>query len=307
MTDVLTDPKCLEHRSPAGFPEVPDRLRRVLEGCLDAGREPEEVGSHPEAEACVGGIHDPAYVERFRRAVERGDGLLDSADNPLSPKTWEAAWSAVSVTLHAADRVAAGKRAFAAVRPPGHHAEHGLAMGFCFFNNAAVAAEHFRRTHGLDRVAIYDFDVHHGNGTQHIFEERGDVLYASTHQYPFYPGTGAASETGRGAGEGATVNAPLPAGTDPQAFLDAVDEEILPALRDFRPEAIIASAGFDAWKGDPLGGFRLELETFTAVGRRLADVAARVCEGRLLSVLEGGYDLARLGELATSYLDGTER
>ena len=196
------------------------------------------------------------------------------------------------------------RTAFAAVRPPGHHAEADQAMGFCYFNNAAVAAEHLLRRHGLERVAIVDFDVHHGNGTQHLFEERGDVLYVSLHQYPFYPGTGAAAETGIGAGRGATLNLPLPAGSGDDAYSQAFDRQVVPALRRFAPQLLLISAGFDAWQGDPLGGMRVTLDGYRRWGELLAGVAERHCGGRSVSLLEGGYDLGSLGELVEAYLAG---
>jgi acetoin utilization deacetylase AcuC-like enzyme len=175
-------------------------------------------------------------------------------------------------------------------------------MGFCFFNHAAVAAEHLRRL-GAERVAVFDFDVHHGNGTQHVFEERY-VFYASTHQYPFYPGTGAASETGRGAGAGATLNVPLPAGTGDEGYAEAIEGRVLPALRRFAPDVLVVSAGFDAWRGDPLGGMRVSLDGFAAWGRALAALAGEVARGRVLAVLEGGYDLAALPDLVAAHLEG---
>jgi acetoin utilization deacetylase AcuC-like enzyme len=177
-------------------------------------------------------------------------------------------------------------------------------MGFCFFNNAAVAAERLRRLHGAERVAIFDFDVHHGNGTQHLFEERADVLYASTHQYPFYPGTGAVGERGDGVGEGFTVNAPLSAGTGDEGFEEAIRGHILPALRRFAPDVLIVSAGFDAWQNDPLGGMRVTAEGFRAWGDWLRDLATEVCGGRVLALLEGGYDLEALPRLVAANLEG---
>ena len=257
----------------------------------------------------VTAVHPEGYVERFERAVARGDSLLDSADNPLSAGTRDAAWGAVAAALAAADAAAAGEAAFAAVRPPGHHAERATAMGFCYFNNVAVAAEHLRRRHGVERVAIFDFDVHHGNGTQHLFEERGDVLYASIHQHPFYPGTGAAGERGRGDGEGTTVNVPLPAGSGDEVYAAALEQRILPALRDFAPDVLLVSAGFDAWRDDPLGGMRVSEDGFVHWGRRLGELADAVCGGRVMAILEGGYDLAalpRLVELHLAALDGEE-
>lgn len=251
-------------------------------------------------------VHDVAYVERLRAAVERGDGLIDSADNPLSPGTWDAARGAVASALAAVDWVVEGRdrAAFVASRPPGHHAERATAMGFCYFNTIAVAAEHSLRRHGLERVAILDFDVHHGNGTQHLFEERSEVLFASLHQWPFYPGTGASSERGRGAGEGATLNVPLPAGSGDDDYRRALREQVLPELRRFSPDLVLVSAGFDAWREDPLGGMLVSADAFQEWGTLLADLVAEVCEGRSVSVLEGGYDLARLGELVDRYLRG---
>ena len=274
MPGLFTDARCLLHTVPPGFTERPARLAGVLEGLRRAGREPVEAGAHPEARKVVEAIHDPRYVERFRRAAGRADALLDSADNPLSEGTWEAAWGAVEASLHAADWVLAGtdRRAFAAVRPPGHHAERALAMGFCFLNNVAVAAEHLLRR-GCGRVAIFDFDVHHGNGTQHLFERRADVFYASTHQYPFYPGTGAAEERGEGKGEGATLNVPLPPGTDDAAYAAAIEGQVLPVLRASRPEVLLLSAGFDAWRNDPLGGMRVSEAGFHHWGRWCREVA----------------------------------
>jgi acetoin utilization deacetylase AcuC-like enzyme len=313
---VFTSAGCLAHRAPAGYPERPERLVGILDHLRAEGFAVDEVAvgeAEREAETlrhAVTAVHPESYVARLERAAARGDGLFDSADNPLGPGTLEAAWSAVAATLAAADRVGgaagAGRRAFAAVRPPGHHAERETAMGFCFFNNAAVAAEHLRRRHGAERVAIFDFDVHHGNGTQHLFEERPDVFYASTHQYPFYPGTGAASERGVGAGEGATLNVPLPAGTGDDGYRQAFDEAVLPALAAFRPDVLVLSAGFDAWRDDPLGGMRVSEAGFADWGRRLRQLADEVAGGRVLALLEGGYDLAALPRLVAAHLGGLE-
>ncbi|MFL6290265.1 MAG: histone deacetylase family protein [Thermoanaerobaculia bacterium] len=304
---VFTDPRCLQHRSPRGYPERPERLSGIVDHLRSRGWDLAEGRWDGDARQAVLALHEERYVERFERAVERGDSLLDSADNPLSSGTWEAAWAAVETALAAADHAAAAgggdHRAFAAVRPPGHHAERAVAMGFCFFNNVAVAAEHLRRK-GAERVAIFDFDVHHGNGTQHLFEHRADVFYASTHQYPFYPGTGAASETGIGEGEGATLNVPLPAGTDDAGYAEAIQGRVIPALRAFAPDVLLVSAGFDAWQNDPLGGMRVTEEGFRSWGEWLRALAEEVCGGRLLAVLEGGYDLACLPRLVEANLQG---
>ena len=304
MVGVFTHRDCLLHEAPAGFPESAERLRRVLERLRADGFEITECGDHAGFDEAVRATHLPGYVERFRRAVERGDGLLDSADNPLSPGTWAASKGAVSAVLAAADWTVAepGRRALAAVRPPGHHAERATAMGFCYFNNIAAAAEHLRRRHGLKRLAIFDFDVHHGNGTQHIFEDCGDVLFVSTHQFPFYPGTGAEGERGWGDGDGATVNVPLPAGTGDEGYDRAIERQVEPAIRAFRPEMLLVSAGFDAWRHDPLGGMRVGSGAIAGWGRRLAALADELCAGRLLECLEGGYDLDALPGLVSAHL-----
>jgi len=308
MIRLFTDPACLQHAAPPGYPERPERLSGVLAHLRQSGWPFAESAAAPDepAREAVLALHDETYVGRFERAAARGDSLLDSADNPLSAGTWGAAWGGVHATLAAVDWMAAGedRAAFAAVRPPGHHAERSVAMGFCFFNNAAVAAEHLRRRHGASRVAVFDFDVHHGNGTQHLFEARPDVFYASTHQYPFYPGTGAARERGIGAGEGFTLNVPLPAGTGDEEYAEAIQGTVLPALRRFAPDALILSAGFDAWKHDPLGGMEVTEEGFRSWGDWLRDLAAEVCGGRVLALLEGGYDLQNLPRLVEAHLEG---
>jgi acetoin utilization deacetylase AcuC-like enzyme len=317
---VVTDSRCLGHEAPRGYPESRERLSGILAYLRYAGLEvvdlhPPVAGGQdvdgepaPQTLAAVTALHADSYVRRFRAAAARGDALLDSADNPLSPATWAAAWAAVEATLAAADWVAGGRDrvGFAAVRPPGHHAEAGTAIGFCFFDNIAVAAEHLRRRHGLSRVAIFDFDVHHGNGTQHLFEERPDVFYASTHQYPFYPGTGAADEIGIGAGTGATLNVPLPAGTGDDGYAVAIEGRVLPALRRFAPDMLLLSAGFDAWMRDPLGGMAVSEQGFARWGEWLRRLAGEVCGGRILAVLEGGYDLQALPRLVAAHLQGLE-
>ena len=308
MLRVFTDPRCLLHALPRGFPESSDRLALILNRLRAEGREIEEAASHGGAETAVLGVHSEEYVERFRRAMARGDGLLDSADNPLSPGTWQASVAAVEVLLSAADWVVAGeaRSGFAAVRPPGHHAERAMAMGFCYFNNIAVAAEYLRAEHGVARIAIIDFDVHHGNGTQHVFEDRADIFFASAHQYPFYPGTGAAEERGVGAGDGTTLNAPLPARSGDQIYRRVLRELILPEIRHFAPEVLLVSAGFDVWLRDPLGGMAVTAEAFGDWGRWLGELADEICQGRLLATLEGGYDLEALPGLVSAHLSGLD-
>ncbi len=310
MLRIFSDPRCLEHRAPVGYPERPDRLTGILAQlqASDFDFAPEVATAEPRAAAvaAVQALHDPSYLERFEAAVKRGDGLIDSADNPLSPGTWQAAWGAVAAAVAAVDWAMAEERraAFVAVRPPGHHAERTTAMGFCYLNTVAAAAQHSLRHHGLERVAIVDFDVHHGNGTQHLFEDRSDVLFISLHQFPFYPGTGAAAETGIGDGQGATLNVPLPVGTGDDVYLQVFDEQVVPSLERFAPQLLLISAGFDAWQGDPLGGMRMTLDGYRRFGERLAAAAGEICSGRSVSLLEGGYDLERLADLVESYLKG---
>ncbi len=310
---IYTDRSCLRHEAPPGYPEKPERLSRILDHLASREQDPwpmvNDAAPHLDlVGAAVRSVHGEEYVDRFRKAVERGDGLLDSADNPLCAETWVAARGAVAASLAAADWIVAGQggQAFAAVRPPGHHAESEAAMGFCFFCNIAVAAQYLLDRHGLERVAILDFDVHHGNGTQHIFEERGDVLFISLHQHPFYPGTGAAAENGLGEGRGATLNLPLPAGCGDEDYEGPLGEAIA-ALEAFAPDALLISAGFDAWREDPLGSMGVSEEGYRDWGRRLGHAAARICQGRVLSLLEGGYDLEALPRLVEVYLEGLSK
>jgi len=312
MLRIFTSPRCLAHRAPGGYPERPERLAAILDHLDEvfAGSVVRETELGLPAEEAVLGVHDERYVGRLRRAAERGDGLIDSPDNPLVPGTWDAALAAVEVTLTAARWASAegGRHAFAAVRPPGHHAERDRAMGFCYFNNVAVAVEHLRGAGRSERAAVFDFDVHHGNGTQHLFEDRPDVFYASLHQAPFYPGTGSRHERGTGAGEGTVLNVPLPAGTGEEEYMEAVDGEVLPALRAFAPDWLAVSAGFDTWRGDPLGGLRLTERGFEGLGERVAALATELAgdagAARSLTVLEGGYDVEALPRLVESYLRG---
>ena len=291
---------------PYGFPEVPARLERILSGLESAGLPIEDSGPHPQTDAAIAAVHDPIYVRRLEDAIESGQAFIDTGDNPLSPGSWRAARAAVDACLRAADWAMGGvaRRAVAAVRPPGHHAERSMAMGFCYFNNIAVAAEYLRTAHGVQRVAIFDFDVHHGNGTQHLFEDRSDVFYASVHQHPFYPGTGSLEERGRDAGVGATMNVPLPAGSGDDEYAKVFEKILLPSLRRFRPEVLLVSVGFDAWRADPVGGMLVSLEAFADWGRWLGGIADDLCSGRVVASIEGGYDLDALSDLAVAHCQG---
>lgn len=299
---IITHPACLAHEMGEGHPECPDRLAAVLE-VLDASpfdRLPREEA--PRAETTqLERVHDPDYVRRlFDMSPAEGLVMLDP-DTRMGPPSLEAALRAAGAVLRGTDLVmgGAGRRVFCAVRPPGHHAEPDKAMGFCLFNSVAVAALHALEHHGLERVAVVDFDVHHGNGTQAAMAAEPRCLYLSSHQSPLYPGTGRADD--RGAGN--IVNAPLPPGAGTEPFRAAWEETLLPALAEFRPQLIFVSAGFDGHRADPLATMELETEDFGWLTGRLAEVADEHAQGRLVSALEGGYDLAALKDSVRAHLE----
>ena len=300
-TFYFTHPSFLSHDTGLGHPESALRLRAV-EAVL---KRPEFAAlarqeAPPAAAAQILRIHTQAHLDQVLNSIpKQGSAHLDP-DTVVSPGSGEAALRAAGAVCAAVDALFAGQAAnpFCGVRPPGHHAESGRSMGFCLFNNIAVAAEHARHRHGIQRVAIVDFDVHHGNGTQHAFDKNPQVLYASTHQHPWYPGSGLASETG----VGNIFNAPLPAGSGSQEFRAAMERKILPAVDAFKPELVLVSAGFDAHKDDPLASLNLVEEDFAWATRELLQLAARHCGGRLVSALEGGYNLEALGESAGAHV-----
>jgi acetoin utilization deacetylase AcuC-like enzyme len=296
-TLLLTHPASLGHETPPGHPERPDRIRAV-ERALEEERFAGLQRDCPPAATMESLLlcHPRSYVEALMRASpQSGLKQLDS-DTMMSPGTLEAALRAAGAATQAVDEVVAGRAAnvFCATRPPGHHAETATAMGFCLFNNAAIAARHAQKVHGVERVAIIDFDVHHGNGTQDIFQADPSVLYCSTHQMPLYPGTGAKNETG----VGNIVNAPLNPDDGGNAFREAVRSRVLPALDNFRPDLVIISAGFDAHHRDPLAQINLTGDDFDWVTGQLMNVAERYASNRVVSILEGGYDLEGLAESA---------
>jgi acetoin utilization deacetylase AcuC-like enzyme len=297
---LFTHPAMLRHEPPPGHAERPERLQAVLDALAGMKLERREA---PLAEkTAIGRAHFAGYIEALEPAFAEAQTRrvrLDP-DTYISAGSREAAYRAAGACVAAVDAVLGGEddMAFCAVRPPGHHAEPSAPMGFCIFNNVAVAARHALDAHGLERVAVVDFDVHHGNGTQTAAERDARLFYASTHQWPHYPGTGAARETGL---SGNVVNAPLPAGTGSAAWREAMEGRVLPALDAFAPELILVSAGFDAHRADPLAQLELETGDFAWAGRRLREAALRHCKGKLVSTLEGGYDLAALADSAAAY------
>jgi acetoin utilization deacetylase AcuC-like enzyme len=258
------------------------------------------AATRAELEFC----HTRRYIETAEDDVKAGLDDLSTGDTTLCPRSFEVASLAVGGVLNAVEAVFAGKaaNAFCAVRPPGHHARPAQGMGFCLFNNIAIAARHAQRNHGAGKVAIIDWDVHHGNGTQDIFYEDGSVLFVSTHQSPLYPFTGHAEETGSGKGKGSTLNLPFPARTGIETIGAAFTDRILPALDRFKPEVIFISAGFDSRIDDPLGQFRLTDADFITLTRHLLEAAQTHCEGRLISVLEGGYNPGGLAKAVTAHV-----
>jgi acetoin utilization deacetylase AcuC-like enzyme len=300
-TALLSHTACLYHEMPPGHPEQPDRLRAVLARL--EGPEFTTLARHEAPLATreqLSRVHPPDYVDAMLRAVPARGLVQVDGDTILSPGSGEAALRAAGAAVAAVDLLAAGRarRVFCAVRPPGHHAEPAEAMGFCLFNNVAVAAMHARAVYGWRRVAVLDFDVHHGNGTQALFERDPEAFFGSTHQMPLYPGTGARHERGLGN----IVNVPLPPGAGSAAFRTAWEETIIPALTDFRADCVLISAGFDAHHADPLASLELTEADFAWVTGKLCAAAALSAQGRVVSTLEGGYDLAALAASCAAHV-----
>ncbi len=300
-TRLYTNPIYLEHLTPPGHPERPQRLEALEEAFKAEAFDSLERVDSPQAEPeKVLLAHPEDFLDRVQRAIpEEGIAHID-ADTSASPKSFEAALTAIGGAVDAVDSVFSGDadNAFLAARPPGHHAEKNIAMGFCLFNHAAIAARHAQQVHGAETVAIIDWDVHHGNGTQDIFWDDKTVFYLSTHQMPLYPGTGAKNETGAGN----IVNAPLSPQTGSMQFREAFNTRILPTLEDLGPDLIIISAGFDAHHRDPLAEINLTADDFDWATGKLMEIADDCCDNRLVSVLEGGYDLVGLAESAGAHV-----
>jgi acetoin utilization deacetylase AcuC-like enzyme len=301
-TLFYSHPTCIEHDPGSYHPECPDRLRSVMAGLSEDEFDHLDRREAPEIELKqVELVHSSQYVEQLMDSVP-SDGLVSlDPDTSLSPGSGEATRRAAGSAVTAIDEVMARKanNAFCAIRPPGHHAESNRAMGFCLFNSAAIGAFHARKAHSLDRVAVIDFDVHHGNGTQHSLEGDAGMFYGSSHQYPAYPGTGAISETGTADN---VCNVPLSAGSGSREFRKAYEDRILPSLRAFNPELLIVSAGFDAHALDPLAQLDVQTDDYAWLTRQLMDVADEHCDGRLVSLLEGGYNLDALRDSTQAHV-----
>ena len=301
-TLLITHPACLDHLNPAGHPERPDRLR-AIERALEHERFQHlaRVEAPAAALETIALCHPMDYVTAIRDATPKAGLARLDADTSMSPGSFAAALRAAGGATYAVDEVMGGRarNAFVATRPPGHHTETARPLGFCLFNNAAIAARHAQKRHGIERAAVVDFDVHHGNGSQDIFWSDPTVMYGSTHQMPLYPGTGAKGERGE---HGTVVNAPLSPGDGGEQFRAALETVILPRLRDFQPELLVISAGFDAHMRDPLANLNLLEADFDWVTRKLLEVAEKTANGRVVSVLEGGYDLQGLANSVSAHV-----
>ena len=302
-----TSPVFFEHET-GDHPECKERLSSIL-GALEPSELWDQLHHFSSDDRnilnWIEKVHLNSYIQEVEEVCRKGGGIIDQAPTYVGPRSYEAALIAVSTALMGAQKILDGQlqRCFCALRPPGHHARPHTAMGFCLFNNAAVAANYLLEKGNLKRILIVDFDVHHGNGTQEIFYENGDVFYFSFHQSPLYPGTGFAQETGQGAGRGLTKNILFGPGAGDREVLLCIDEEIAPIFERFQPEVLVLSAGFDAYEKDPLGGMNLTKRGYQELTRKLRELAQKYCQGRILSVLEGGYNLSEIGNLVRAHME----
>ena len=299
-------PDYLNHDTGDGHPERPDRLRYLMKHLLHSNVWHDLYHLQPlrADEQWITMVHPETYISMIQQRCSAGETVLDMGDTHVCKESYNIALLAAGAVIQAVDQVLTNKleRSFCAVRPPGHHAETSTVMGFCLFNNVAIGARYAQQKYNVERVAILDWDVHHGNGTQEIFYEDPSVFYVSLHQYPFYPGTGATEETGEGKGKGFTLNCPMKAGSKEQEYLGAFRERILPALNKFHPQLLMISAGFDAHKDDPLANIELTENSFSEMTKMAVEVAEKHCIGRIVSVLEGGYSLEALARSVEAHL-----
>ena len=303
MTGLAADQACKEHFTGSRHPERPERFDAALEAMKSLpllALEP-RVATEDEVSLC----HPLSYIRLVEREVMTGFHELSTGDTVISARSLDAALRATGAALNAVDAVCNKKaqNAFCIVRPPGHHATPFKGMGFCIFNNVAIAARYAQRKYGVSRVLIADWDVHHGNGTQDIFYSDGSVFFFSTHQHPWYPGTGAPDETGEGAGVGMTLNCPFPAGSGRREILGAFEQMLVPAAKKVKPELVLISAGFDSRIDDPLGNFLLTDADFADLTRVMLGIADQFAGGRLVSILEGGYSLTGLASAARAHVE----
>ena len=303
---IITHDVYLAHRTGLGHPERPERLMAIARRLKDTGLwEPlVPIVARMADESDVAMVHDPDYIEAAAADIRQGRALLSTGDTMICSDSLDAALTAVGGAMAACDAVMAGQvaRAFCAIRPPGHHATPDGGMGFCIFNNIAVAARYLQRTHGVRKILIVDWDVHHGNGTQDAFYGDPDVLFFSVHQSPMYPGTGAEGEIGIGPGIGATINVPLPAGCDDEVYVRAFRERLLSAATRFGPEVVLISAGFDAHEDDPIGGMHVSAGGFAGLTKIVCDIADECSGGKIVSLLEGGYGLTGLADSVEAHV-----
>jgi acetoin utilization deacetylase AcuC-like enzyme len=307
-TAFLYDERFLLHETSSWHPEVPERLESIYKGIQDAGLLEKVIRMRASRADLkwIQAVHDKAYIDRFNDACMTGIKVFDCPDNQMCSNSYEIALLAAGGVIDAAAAIMKGeiKNAFCAVRPPGHHAVKASAMGFCYFNNVAVAARYLQKEWGIENIGIVDFDVHHGNGTQEIFQSDPTVFYYSIHQHPSfaYPGTGREFERGAGKGLGFTKNSPVLPGQGDEEYKRLIERDLIPAFESFKPEFIIISAGFDAHIDDDMSDIRLSTDGFSWITEQIVEMAEKYSKGRLLSVLEGGYALHRLGELAKNHL-----
>jgi acetoin utilization deacetylase AcuC-like enzyme len=307
LTQVFYDPAMLRHEPPGDHPEHPKRLDAAMESvrALERLSRLTVVAPRPATEDEILRVHTPQYLKLVRAEIDAGRGTLSTGDTDISSGSLGAALAAAGTVVSAVDAVVGGRarHAFCAVRPPGHHASQARGMGFCVFNNIAIGARHAARAHGIERILIADWDVHHGNGTQEVFWSDGSVLFFDTHQHPWYPGTGSPAETGEGKGRGRIVNRPFPAGAGRDEILGAFRTELVPAAERFKPQLVMISAGFDSRAGDPLGKFTLTDADFAELTAIVAGIARQHAGGRVVSVLEGGYSRDGLARAVSAHLD----